>query len=549
MLDTDRRTFLATALAAALARPSGAWAPAAADPDETFLNRLTFGATDEARDALARLGREAWLAEEIATPPDGPSMSARLSALRLRIAYEAGEDENGSWEACDELRPLGWLPAGADQAAAMRLDRWDVAMDWAERIRPADEVVLAALVRAVHEPAQVNEVMTQFWHDHFNVSAFKDASTAVYFPAYDRALRANALGNFRILLGEVARAPAMLAYLGNADSRASPANENFARELLELHTLGIGNYRGGRDWKAVPGAAEGRAEFYTDADVWEVARAFTGWTIGDGRWIAEGETAPETGRFAYVDAWHDPYQKRVLGRELLPMAGPEEDGEAVLDILATHPGTARFVSTKIARRLLADEPAPDLVERLAAVFLAAAEAPDQIAQVVTALATHPAFAAPPAKRRRPFEFLAAIYRAAGAEVAPEDTGYAWHLARAGWLQHALPPPNGHPDRAVDWSSGAVLLRQVDLALSALEEWFGVVRAPLALPPEVTTFGELAAHWTGRLHGPHGTDGLAEVLGGWGVAPGDVLPGDAGDRQGLSTTMVAFAALSPRFLFR
>jgi hypothetical protein len=185
------------------------------------------------------------------------------------------------------------------------------------------------------------------------------------------------LGNFRALLGEVARSPAMLYYLNNSDSIASPANENYARELLELHTLGAGNYLNDRydDWKAVPGATEGLADGYLDLDVYEVARAFTGWSVGDGRWIAEGETAPRTGRFHYVARWHDPYQKRILGREFPPNRGPLQDGEEVLDILAAHPGTARFVCSKIARRLLSDDPPAALVEQMADRFLATRNAP------------------------------------------------------------------------------------------------------------------------------------------------------------------------------
>jgi uncharacterized protein (DUF1800 family) len=547
MPDLDRRTFLIAALAAGVARPGPASAAAPAPhPDEVFLNRLTFGATPALRDDLARLGRAGWLADQIAAGSGDGDLSPRLAAVRMRIAYDAGHDENGHWDAVDEARPLAWLSVAADQAAAMRLQRWDRAMGWPERVRPAEEVILAAIIRAVHAPAQLCEVMTQFWHDHFNVHAQKDESVAVYFPAFDRALRAHALGNFRTLLGAVARAPAMLAYLGNADSRASPANENFARELLELHTLGAAHYLPTTDWHAVPGAEAGLAQAYTDADVWEVARAFTGWTIGDGRWVSDGVLAPETGLFAYVDAWHDPYQKRVLGRELPPMGAPMQDGEAVLDLLAAHPGTARFICEKIARRLLADDPEPALVDRMAAVFLRTADTPDQIAQVVTALATDPAFDAAPAKRRRPFEFLAALYRASGAEVLPADTGYAWQLARAGWTQHGVAPPTGHPDRAADWSSGAVLLRQVDLALAAHEPWFGLT-GPLPLP-EADTFGALARHWSLRLHGQAG-DGIAPVLSAWGAGEGDALPAAADERQAVSAMMVAFAALSPQFLFR
>ena len=280
-------------------------------------------------------------------------ISDHLQTARLQIAYEAGSDQNGhTWPALDELRPLAALTA--DPADLTPLIDWDLGMDFAERIRPAQEVIAAALIRAVHAPAQLREVMTQFWHDHFNVNALKDEFTAAFFPSHDAALRTHALGNFRDLLGVVARSPAMLYYLNNADSRASPANENYARELLELHTLGAENYLNDRydDWHSVPGVAEGLAQGYLDLDVYEVARAFTGWSVGDGRYVNDGYDAPKTGQFHYVEAWHDPYQKRVLGVEFPPNRAAMADGEQVLDILATHPATARFVCTKIARRLL-----------------------------------------------------------------------------------------------------------------------------------------------------------------------------------------------------
>jgi hypothetical protein len=307
--------------------------------DDLWLNRLTFGATSAAREEIARLGREAWLDRQLALPATDPGLQDRLARARLRITYPADQDENGDrWPAVDERRPLSALTA--DPADLVHLVDWGPGngRNFGERVRPATEVISASLIRAVHAEAQVREVMTQFWHDHFNVNSLKDEFTAAFFPGYDATLRDHALGNFRVLLGEVAQSPAMLYYLNNADSIASPANENFARELLELHTLGAGNYLNDRydDWHAVPGAAEGLALGYLDLDVYEVARAFTGWSVGDGRWLAEGENAPRTGRLNYVARWHDPYQKRVLGREFPPHRGPMEDGNEVLDILARH---------------------------------------------------------------------------------------------------------------------------------------------------------------------------------------------------------------------
>lgn len=183
-------------------------------------------------------------------------------------------------------------------------------------------------------------------------------------------MRRHALGNFRALLGEVAQSPTMLYYLNNASSRASPANENYARELLELHTMGVANYLNDQfdNWHDVPKAEDGLAVGCIDQDVYEVARAFSGWTVGDGGWLDAGTDKPVTGAFFYATLWHDPYQKRVLGVEFEANAAPMSDGEKVLDMLAAHPATARFVTEKILRRLGLENPRAALKARVAEVF-------------------------------------------------------------------------------------------------------------------------------------------------------------------------------------
>jgi uncharacterized protein (DUF1800 family) len=552
----DRRQVLSMLLAAA-AMPAGSLAArtpaesAGMPPDQVFLNRLTFGATAADRTRLAKLGRTAWLDEQLALPARDAAMSTRLANLRLRISYDAGDEGMmGGWPATDELRPLTALDA--DPATLLPLIEWDRPVAWPERVRPADEVIAASLVRAVHARAQVREVMTQFWHDHFNVHAFKSEAIAVTFPLWDATLRDHALGNVRTLLGHVARSPAMLYYLDNHESRASPANENFARELLELHTLGAENYLSAtaRDWTEVPRLPDGTAAGYIDADVYEVARAFTGWTVGDGRWLADGVTAPRTLAFHHVDAWHDPYQKRILAHDFRDHAAPQADGDAVLDLLARHPGTARHLCRKIAQRLLADDPPTDLVDRLTDRYLATTDAPDQIAGLVRLIATDPAFDAPPTKMRRPFEFLAALYRATGATIAAEENGWHWQLSRAGWLQHAFPPPTGHPDRLEDWATGGTIRRLTDYAISAHEDWFATTpdRLSALLPPQARTIGDAAAHWTTALHGTP-ADRLPELLAAAELDPAAPLPTDPQERHDLSSAMVAFAALSPQFMFR
>lgn len=544
----SRRQFhagLIAGIAAIAARP----VLAETSRDDRWLNRLTFGATDQSRAELAAMGQEGWLAAQLSMG-EGDALQTRLSEARLRISYDAGEDDNGgTWAALDEVRPLDFLSAAP--ADLVHLLIWDNPMDFAERARPAQEVVTASLIRAVHSPAQMREVMTQFWHDHFNVNSAKDETTAALFPPYDRMLRAQAFGNFGALLGDVARAPAMLYYLNNADSIASPANENFARELLELHTLGAGNYLNDRydAWARVPGATEGQAAGYLDLDVYEVARAFTGWSVGDGRTISDGETAPMTGELHYVARWHDPYQKRILGREFAPNQGPEADGDQVLDLLARHPGTAKFVCTKLARRLLADDPPAALVQRMADTFLSAANQPDQIAQVLLVLVMSPEFDAPPSKIRRPFEFLAAFYRATGADVQDRENSFHWQLSRAGWQQHDYGPPTGHPDVIGAWTGASTLNRMVDLAIYGLEDWFAVASTALDRVEPGQTMASFLTQWAGRLVAD-GTSAAQAVIVEWDLDPTGLIQDVAPEESAtMARAAIAMAALTPEFVMR
>ena len=192
-------------------------------------------------------------------------------------------------------------------------------MHAAERRRPRDEVVAATVLRAVHSRWQLREVMCEFWHDHFNVDALGSEAIGVALPAYDRdVIRRHCFGNFREMLEAAATSTAMQYYLSNCSSRAGAANENYARELFELHTMGRAAYLNDRydRWRDVPGALEGKPAGYIDQDVYEAARAFTGWTIEDGGAIDAHRRLPQSGQFVYVENWHDGYQKRVLATEL-----------------------------------------------------------------------------------------------------------------------------------------------------------------------------------------------------------------------------------------
>jgi uncharacterized protein (DUF1800 family) len=306
------------------------------------------------------------------------------------------------------------------------------------------ELQRAKLLRAVYSERQLYEMMVDFWENHFSIFANKD-DDRYFLTSYDRdTIRPFAMGRFRDLLGATAHSPAMLFYLDNWRSsvlRPYPAtkdkpagadgglNENYARELMELHTLGVD---GG----------------YTQTDVQEVARCFSGWTI---------QKPNEQGLFLYRPGLHDDGEKVVLGHKILA-GGGIADGERVLDILATHPATARFVATKLARRFISDEPPPSVIDRAAAVFL---KTDGSIRETLRAIVTSPEFfstTAYRAKMRSPFEYVAAAMRALNAET-DGDRPVLDAIGRMGQPVFGRITPDGYADRADQWlSSGAMVAR-------------------------------------------------------------------------------------------
>ncbi|HEY0152625.1 MAG TPA: DUF1800 domain-containing protein [Longimicrobium sp.] len=311
----------------------------------------------------------------------------------------------------------------------------------------------ARLQRAVYTERQLEDVMADFWFNHFNVFFGKGAGRYLVGDYERAAIRPHVFGRFRDLLGATAAHPAMLVYLDNARSTVADSatalmtgrrprgiNENYARELLELHTLGVD---GG----------------YTQRDVGEVARAFTGWTVpaaGYGARRLQGEP-----RFVFRRALHDAEAKTVLGRPLAPGRGIE-DGTEVLDLLARHPATARHIARKLAGRFVADDPPQRLLDELAAVFT---RTDGDLRQVTRALFRSPEFArARGAKTRTPFEFVAGTLRATEAEVRPSRE-LIQTLRQLGHLPYAATPPTGYIHDSAEWTSGGAMLARMNFALA------------------------------------------------------------------------------------
>jgi uncharacterized protein (DUF1800 family) len=449
------------------------------------LNRLAFGPRPGDVERVARQGLDAWVDTQLR--PEGlpdQALGARLSGFRtltlppseiVREYLQPLLDERrarrreGSTEADSRDEGSG---RAEPEPAAQRTIRQALVRQKAL----VDELVAQKLLRAVYSERQLSEVLVDFWFNHFNVFANK-GFTRIYLTAYERdAIRPHVFGRFRDLLGATAKSPAMLFYLDNARS-ADPAfaarakdgmdrleragrrggmqgrnispetmalarqnipagiNENYARELLELHTLGVD---GG----------------YTQQDIVAVARAFTGWTIGRPQ-------SPQAGQFWFNPRMHDTDSKAVLGQSI--RGGGIDDGERVLDLLARHPSTARHIATKLARRLVADDPPMALVERAAARFRAT---DGDLREVVRVIVTSPEFFAPAvhrAKVKTPFEFVVSSLRALDADVtATQPLGRA--LQQMGMPLYLCQPPTGYADTADAWVNTGALVSRMNFAV-------------------------------------------------------------------------------------
>lgn len=322
---------------------------------------------------------------------------------------------------------------------------------------PARETQRAALVRAVYSRRQLQEVMVDFWQNHFNVAITNSSAAPVYVHHNRDVIRANVFGNFRTLLEAVGQSTAMLYYLNNAsNSRAGP-NENYARELLELHSFGAENYLGFVNPSQVPPAPEDPTYpiGYTDLDVYDTAAAFTGWTVKDGR---NGFPTENDGTFAYRQAMHDAGPKQVLGMFINPEQGALKDGRDIYDRIASHPRVAKFICKKLIRRFVSDRPDQSLIDSAAAIFRANWQNPNQLRLTLRHILLSNAFINGwGQKNRRPFELMAAALRACGSDWTikggseTRSNDFMGRLANTGHAPYDWAAPNGYPDVGVTWA--------------------------------------------------------------------------------------------------
>ncbi len=419
---------------------------------------------------------------------------------------------------------------------------------WSYRMLPVKEVEQATFIKAIYSKRQLAEVLADFWHNHFNVYGW-DSWSGPTWVHYDRdVIRANMLGNFRQMLGAVAKSPAMLYYLDAESNTAAGPNENFARELFELHTMGAENYLGVVSSRSeVPLDSEGRPVGYIDKDVYQATECFTGWRVNH-----------DTGQFEFKDSEHSRYEKIVLNTEIPDFLGLQ-DGEIVLDLVASHPGTARHICRKLCRRLVMDNPPDSLVQAAADVFLAQKDAPDQLKQVVRTILLSDEFRTTWGEKiKRPFEFAVSALRASNADYA-YSSSFRWYYGNMGQRLFSWHPPDGYPDLKEDWSSTMPMLQRWRFINWILEWEYGGegankdvkrIRFLEQMPASRKTPNQIADFWIDRILGRSMPDVERQQVVDFmahGRNPDYELPADQIEER--LRYMVALIFMSPSFQWR
>lgn len=463
-----------------------------------ILNRIGFGPRPGDIERVKKVGLDKYIEQQLHPERiDDSATEARLGgldSLKLNIAETYDKYPNTAQLA----RQLGIAkpgqenqpgqPTDAEAMRAQRENRQRVLSYYSERgLKPPQALLqdlqAQKLIRAVYSERQLQEVMTDFWFNHFNVFWGKGADKWMTTDYEKSAIRPNVLGKFRDLVTATAKSPAMLFYLDNFQSSSPDAklpnrlgarrgaqnrrpgvlgrrtepnemtpemrqrianqgqgrkrgiNENYARELMELHTLGVD---GG----------------YSQKDVQEVARCFTGWSI---------DRPQQVGKFIFREFMHDDKEKTVLGHRI-PAGGGMKDGEMVIDILVHHPNTAKFISTKLVRRFVSDNPPQPLVDKVASVYT---KSDGDIREMLKTILSSPEFYSTDAYRAKiksPFELTVSAIRAlSGTTVGSPRTSQ--FVARMGEPLYQCQPPTGYPDRAEQWVNTGALLERLNFGLA------------------------------------------------------------------------------------
>lgn len=428
---------------------------------------------------------------------------------------------------------------------------------WEWYSKPAYELVDATILRAVFSKKQLVEVLADFWHNHFNIFFWQDDGVPLLVSYNRDVLRANLLGNFRQMLEAVAKHPSMLYYLNQNNSSDAGPNENFARELFELHTLGAENYLGVRDPNSVEKGSDGIAIGYVDNDVYEAARCLTGWRIDDD--LGEWEDGIEkTGNFIYYKPWHDRFNKLVLGRYIEADQPDMKDGMDVLDLLANHPGTARHIARKLCRRFIADVPPDSVVQAAAATFMEFRSAPDQLKRVMeTILLSNEFKQSWGNKIKRPQEAAYSMMRALNSDFTRVPSGISWLIGMMGQPIFERRSPDGYPDVKEAWANSMSILYRWNMAVGIADNWMDDDQGRTMqtdvygqTPVEIRTANGLADFWILRLLGraisDEGRAAIAAVMA-QEYGADETLPDD--HVQYVLPAMVEVILMSPEFQWK
>lgn len=348
--------------------------------------------------------------------------------------------------------------------------------DWPDRYYPVYETQRFGFMRAVYSRWQLAEQLADFWHTHFSVNG-EHFDVAPVFVHYDRdVIRQHMLGNFRAMLEAVTKSTAMLYYLNNVSSSLWGPNENYARELQELYTLGaVHSYGFDTPSNVIPLAGStvslpaGLKNGYSEDDVINVTRALTGWSVNNG-WYNGQADRPNTGTFVYDDYWHDTDPKQVLGINL--SSSGEQEVHDILDLLAKHPNTARYVCTKLCRYFISDDPPNSIIESAALVFHNQWQQPNQLREVVKTILLSNEFKAASnwgQKVKRPFVTVAGAMRSCNLNFNFTNTSndlshhqhnswdFQWAMQLTGHMPFTRETPDGFADVKEAWIGSSTLV--------------------------------------------------------------------------------------------
>jgi uncharacterized protein (DUF1800 family) len=438
--------------------------------DMRWLNRITYGVDTQTLAQYQVLGRKKYLEVQLKPSSAQLPLSAQTAVDALSISSRSAEQFLLDAEV--ENKRINAMPDGDDKAKARQAQQ--EAQD-----KIAFEAAKRHLLRAVYSPAQLQEQMTWFWLNHFSVFRYKGNLRWSVADYEERAIRPHALGNFRNLVRATLMHPAMLVYLDNAQSSANKINENYARELLELHTMGV---HGG----------------YSQGDVQELARILTG--VGVNFSGTPPKVKPEwqglllkEGAFEFNPARHDFGDKTLLGQRITGQGFAEV--EQAIDLIARQPATAHFVSQKLALQFVSDAPPPELVDRMAQAF---SRSDGDIASVLRVLFTSKEFNASLGRKfKDPMHYVVSALRLA--YDTPTQSGKTFvNLKPANNMLNALGEglygrltPDGYSVREADWASAGQMSKRFEIA-----KWMGSGNAGLfdpddGSPAKVTGFPQLS----------------------------------------------------------